>query len=136
MNRSPIFRSLVLFLCFVFIGVPLYSVTKDKEPRAQEEKVTSSEGRELVEHLITIRSAHPFTSLKLAQTDLSFSTEDDTEAFYAENLDPKQAASIKVEWPLDTPETAVLIEIEREGFSFTKTYWAERRLSIEIPLNE
>jgi hypothetical protein len=165
MRGYPPLHLVVLLLAFAGLAMPLWRMTGagnqvvmvhdhdelDHDEHADEDGTAVVQGgdshlegahrHEAVHALIRVRYAHKPLTLSLTQegrellggADLSESPlelEGDIEVSHDGN-----EMSLSAKWPEGTPETAVTIEIEPEGFDrVSETVWAAGNLDEEVLL--
>ncbi len=128
MFGSPIRTTLVLSLLFILVGGGyLHMLLNDKERHQDvaEREVVHEQADTPV--WVLIRSAHEMESVSLTVNGEEVSTEQFTPREVEAEVEVSfpMVVKLNVVWPLNTPETAVLISVEPEGeAAIEETVWA------------
>jgi hypothetical protein len=131
MRGSPPLHFILFLLLFLLLMVPLAHLTDAPHhpaPAAATPSQTAPEG--LVESLVRVRTAHPAAklSLKLEGKELlpaaAGSTPPTRIEFRCPLPNPKEGFELVVtaEWPPGTPDTAVTIEVEPDGWDLESMF--------------
>jgi len=136
MFGSPLRTTILITLLFgIGTGSALVWLTRPVQsegPEVVKDEVTTQEG---VPCWLTIRSAHPMTSVRVfrGSEELELDLFSDSEAEAELNIEGEATLKLIVRWAEDAPETAVMVRLEPEGQEgMERTIWAQRRLTEEL----
>ncbi len=136
MTSSPVLATLLPLVSLALLGWPLAGVIR-QEPAQQQATEESLEDSPIRSADLIIRSAHPFTSVKvtIGETSWTFDPEEDLkEILFPYSADQSSVTlHIEVQWPGSTPETALLLELQPEGLeNRSHTIWGEIEIAEEV----
>ena len=136
MFGSPIRTTIIiglLFLCGGLLGFSLIG-TRSTKPVAEESEATGNTA-ELVSSSLTIRGAHSFQSISclLGGKEIELDTLSSNEVEAELQSNSTLEFTLKIDWPENTPETAVIIQVMPDGkATLERTIWAEGTLTEEL----
>jgi len=142
MYGSPIQAALIFLATFGLVGGGALSWIMGKSPNLERTHEASSTVStpadtqlERLPCLIILRSAHPVAEAtlefegKVIEIDWFSETEGEVEL----EVTNRVTFLLDLQWPEDSPETALLVQIEPDGEkSQSQTFWAEGNLKQEI----
>ena len=132
MTRSPFTVTLIALVPLAVLGWPLARFINQKAYVPTEvEEVNSGP---LVTADLLVRSAHPFESIQvtIGEACWTFAPDEDIKEIHYPR-DARLILTVTVDWPKDTPETAVLLTLQPEGQGdLTRTLWGLDEVTAEI----
>ena len=132
MTRSPLVATLIPLVPLAALGWPLARVINQKAYQAIEvEKTTTAP---LITADLFVRSAHPFSEVKvkIGETTWTYASDEEVKEIHFPR-DQKATLLVSIVWPEHTPETAAILTLRPHGeLDRSHTLWGFGEVTEEV----
>ena len=135
MTRSPFTATLIPLIPLAALGWPLARVL-NLEPYQQVQPIEKENTGPVIAADLFIKSAHPFEKIEVSDGEggpvWTFAPDDEIKEIFLPKED-EIFLKVTVVWPLNTPESAVLLTLRANGREDrTHTLWGDLEVTEEI----